>query len=117
MNDHYLGGRLSEQVFSKQVERNLEGIRLEKEGRTDEAIKLYKENVRECFVGNHPYDRLAVIFRKRGELDQEIEVLEKAIKVFEDIVVENISDRKPKLQKFYKRLEKVRKLKEKISPK
>lgn len=97
--------------FNIQVERNLRGIELEKSGRVDEAIQLYEENVKENFEGNHPYDRLAIIYRKRNLINEEIRVLEKAVWVFENIVFEKRVDRLPKLEKFKKRLEKARELK------
>lgn len=94
--------------FDKQVERNLKGIELEKAGQVDLAIRLYEENVKENFDGNHPYDRLAVIYRKRNLIGDEIKVLEKAIWVFENIVHKERSDRLPKLERFKKRLEKAK---------
>lgn len=94
----------------KQVERNLRGIELEKEGKIDEAVKLYEENIRENFDGNHPYDRLAIIYRKRKSIIEEIRVLEKAVYVFENVVYAKRSDRIPKLNKFINRLEEARKL-------
>jgi len=99
--------------FDKQVERNLKGIQFEKDEQIDKAIKLYERNVEENFEGNHPYDRLAVIYRKRNQIGEEIRVLQKAIWVFENVVPQERVDRLPKLQKFRKRLEKARKLREK----
>ncbi len=99
--------------FDKQVERNLKGIQFEKDGQIHKAIKLYERNIRENFEGNHPYDRLAIIYRKRNQIDDEIRVLEKAIWVFENVVHRDRGDRLPKLQKFKKRLERARKLREK----
>lgn len=95
----------------KQLERNLKGIELEKAGQVDTAIQLYEENVKENFEGNHSYDRLAIIYRKRNLIDDEIRVIQKAIWVFENIVYKERGDRLPKLEKFKKRLEKVKKLK------
>jgi len=86
---------------------------LEKDGQVDEAIKLYERNIEENFEGNHPYDRLAIIYRKRKQIDDEIRVLEKGIWVFENVVYKERGDRLPKLQKFKKRLVRARKLKEK----
>jgi tetratricopeptide (TPR) repeat protein len=71
-----------EKMFEKQAERNLTGIELEKAGKVDEAIELFEKNVEENFIGSHPYYRLAIIYRKRGQIDEEIRVLEKAISVF-----------------------------------
>ena len=89
----------------------MEGIRLEKEGQIDKAIDLYEANVGENSEGSHPYDRLAVIYRKRNQTDDEIRVLEKAIWVFENVASKCRSDRLPKLERFRKRLEKARKMK------
>ena len=97
--------------FDRQVERNLRGIELEKSGQVDEAVRLYEENVRDEFVGNHPYDRLAIIYRKRKHIDDEIRVLEKAIWVFDGLVHEGRGDALPKLGKFKRRLEKAKTLK------
>ena len=91
------------------VDRNLKGIKLEKEGKIDKAIKLYEKNIEEEFEGSHPYTRLAIIYSKKGLLDDEIRVLKKAIWVFENIAYENRIDRFPKLDRFKKRLEKVNK--------
>ncbi len=97
-------------TFDKQTERNLIGIELEKAGKIDEAIKLYEENVKENCEGSHPYDRLAIIYRKRKCINDEIRVLEKAIWVFENKVYKNRSDRLEKLEKFKNRLAKAKKL-------
>jgi DNA polymerase-3 subunit epsilon len=53
------------------VDRNLLGIKLEAEGLVDNAVECYEANVRDGFDGDHPYRRLAVIYRRRGELDKE----------------------------------------------
>jgi len=91
------------------VNRNLKGIKLEKEGKIDKAIKLYEKNIEEEFDGSHPYTRLAIIYSKKGLLDDEIRVLKKAIWVFENVVYKQRGDRSQKLDKFKKRLEKANK--------
>jgi len=91
------------------VNRNLKGIKLEKEGKIDKAIKLYEKNIEEEFDGSHPYIRLAIIYSKKGLLDDEIRVLEKAVWVFENVVYKERDDRSQKLDKFKKRLEKANK--------
>ncbi len=93
--------------FNKQLERNLKGIESEKLGKIDEAIELYERNIEENFDGNHPYDRLSKIYRKKKDLINEKRVLVKAIYVFENIVYSQRSDRLPKLKRFKDRLEKV----------
>jgi tetratricopeptide (TPR) repeat protein len=90
-----------------QAERNLKGAEFEKTGNIEEAIELYEENVTEGFKGNHPYDRLANIYKNNLDLDNEIRVLEKAIMVYEKITVEDRLEGLPKLFRFKNRLEKA----------
>lgn len=56
-------------LFEESVENNLTGRELEKSGKIDEAIELYERNVSNKFEGNYPYDRLAIIYRKRRDYD------------------------------------------------
>ena len=90
-----------------QAERNLKGSEFEKTGNLEKAIELYEENVKENFKGNHPYDRLATIYKNQLDLDNEIRILEKAIIVFEEITIEDRIEGLPKLFRFKNRLEKA----------
>ncbi|MGN0149186.1 MAG: hypothetical protein ACI4C7_02930 [Clostridia bacterium] len=71
------------------------------------AIKLYEKNLSEDFGGSYPYKRLAVIYHKRKEYDEEKRVLEHAIWVFENKVTKRRPDREKKLQQFKDRLSKL----------
>ncbi len=102
------GNRISK-LENNLLNRNLKGRELEKEFKIDEAIELYEKNIKEEFDGNYPYERLAIIYSKKGLLEDEIRVLEKAVWVFENIVYKGRSDRLPKLYRFKKRLEKANK--------
>jgi len=102
------GNRISK-IENNLLNRNLKGRELEKEFKIDEAIELYEKNIKEEFDGNYPYERLAIIYSKKGLLEDEIRVLEKAVWVFENIVYKGRSDRLPKLDRFKKRLEKANK--------
>jgi hypothetical protein len=95
----------------KQVERNLRGRELEREGHVDNAVELYQANVQEGFEGNHPYDRLATIYRQRKDYASEVAVLERAVEVFKALVESSPrSDVQTKLAKFRERLSKARQL-------
>lgn len=96
--------------FDKQVNRNLKGKKLENSGKISQAIKLYETNIEEGFDGNHPYDRLAILYRKARMFDHEIRVLTKAVEVFESVVKRGRADGRPKLEKFKIRLEKAKAL-------
>lgn len=88
---------------SLMVDRNLLGQELEKSGDLPTAIALYEANVRDGFNATLPYQRLAVIYRKQGRVDDEIRLLRQAIKVFDE------SQRAP----FVRRLERAQALKAK----
>ncbi|CAM3476396.1 hypothetical protein [Flavobacterium chungbukense] len=90
-----------------QAERNLKGAEFEKNGNLEKAIELYEENVAESFKGNHPYDRLATIYKNQNDLDNEIRILEKAILVYEEITIVDRLEGLPKLFRFKNRLEKA----------
>ena len=93
------------------VDRNLKGKELEKIGQVDRAIKFYEENVKDEFEGSFPYDRLAIIYRKRKQYKEEIRVLNQAISVFEkESINSNRQDIIPKLNKFKERLSKAKDL-------
>lgn len=94
----------------KMLNNNLLGIQMEKEGKINEAIKLYEYNIAHRFEGNHPYDRLAIIYRKNKRFNDEIRVLTKAIDVFEKDVSNDRPDKFPKLDKFKKRLNKAKEI-------
>jgi hypothetical protein len=89
------------------VERNLKGIELEARGLIDNAIECYEANVRDGFDGNHPYDRLAIIHRRRGDVDKELAVLQRAIDVFQGMEGSPRSDVVPKLAAFRRRYQKA----------
>lgn len=87
------------------VDRNLQGIELEKKGYIDNAIEFYELNIKGGFDGNHPYDRLAIIYRKRKQYTEEVRVLQRGIEVFSKL--QKTSPRMDvslKLNKFKERL-------------
>ena len=72
--------KFNESLF-KATDLNNEGIALEKEGKIDEAIAVYEQNIgKDVYQTHHPYYRLAVLYRKRKDYDNEIRVIEIAIK-------------------------------------
>jgi|GEM_PF-92051 len=75
----------NDNIFNKQVERNLKGKELEKQGDIEGAIALYELNIKEGFPGTHPYDRLEIIYRKQKNYEEEMRVLNRAIEVFHNL--------------------------------
>lgn len=102
------------EIPSNPVDRNLQGKEFEKTGEIEKAIELYEKNIEEEFEGNHPYDRLAIIYRKRKQYREEIRVLNQAVSVFEkEKIKSKRQDVNPKLIRFKERLEKVKAIEEK----
>ena len=73
--------------LKSEADLNLIGQQWEKEGKTEEAAVLYEINLLNNFDGSFPYDRLAIIYRKQKNKDDEIRVLEKAVYVFENLAI------------------------------
>ena len=81
--------RLAE-ILDSMVDSNNKGIELEKKKDIENAIKLYEQNVADEFFGTHPYDRLAMIYRKRKQFEDEIRILKRKISIFEKINQEEL---------------------------
>lgn len=58
------------------------GINLEKEKMIDEAINVYEKAIIPQLPVKHPYERLAILYRKRKDYVNEIRVVKIAISVF-----------------------------------
>jgi hypothetical protein len=56
------------------VERNNNGIALEKAGQVDVALLVYEVSVADAFFGTQPYDRLRIHYTKRGLLRDALRV-------------------------------------------
>ncbi|GAA4307729.1 hypothetical protein [Nibribacter koreensis] len=95
------------QRLDKQVERNLKGMELEKAQNLEQAISLYEENVKEKFDGSHPYERLSIIYKKLGKIEDEIRVLELAVSVYNKETARTVLYGNPKLGKFKDKLTKA----------
>ncbi|WP_346888163.1 hypothetical protein [Clostridium sp. UBA1056] len=68
-------------------EMNQLGVTLEKMGRVEEAIEKYKESIELGFDGSYPFDRLNIFYRKEKDYDSEISNCEKAISLFDNLVI------------------------------
>lgn len=91
-------------------------MQLEKDGDIDGAIEHYEKCIELKFEGNYPYDRLAILYRKIKDYDNEIRTLNKAIELFE--FLEKATPRmdiSPKLEKFKTRLNRANELNNKKS--
>lgn len=86
---------------------NDKGIALEKKGDIDGAIAVYEDNVSRGHPAAHSYQRLMILYRKRGDYDNEIRVIEAAIAAYRESRMTSI------IPEWEKRLEKAEALKAK----
>ena len=57
---------------------------LEKNGKPDEAAKVYESIIKKNPTTEYAYDRLMIIYRKKREYKQEKAILDNGIKAFEE---------------------------------
>lgn len=102
-----------EDLFEKQYQKNQRAIKCEKNGDIERAKMLYQEVIDLGFDGSHPYNRLAIIYRKEKNYEKEVQVLERAVRVYENTIGKQRPGMKKKLDGFKERLEKAKQLKSK----
>ena len=69
------------------------------------AIKRYKRNISQNSDEDNAFERLAVIYRSRNQIEEEVRVSEKAIAFYEHAVfAEHLESTLPMLNQFTKRL-------------
>lgn len=101
--------KVASHILNIMVDRNLNGIALEKQGLVDKAIALYEENVSDLFDGDHPYDRLRVIYSKQKRFPEAIRVCKTFVRIADTLLREGSprSDLKPKREKFVNWIKKL----------
>lgn len=84
--------------LSKATSLNNKGIELEKEGKIDEAIAVYEQNIEgDCYPAHHSFDRLIVIYGSRKDYDNKRRVLKKAIEIFGKDTIDGAKEYRGKL--------------------
>lgn len=109
IEEHQAISSVQDKISGAMVNRNLEGKALEREGRVDEAIALYEQNVEDWCGGSHPYDRLRIIYTKGGRVADAIRVCDAFVAVVDELIALGSprSDLLVKRQKFAKWAEKL----------
>ena len=70
-----------------------------------EAIRLYKRNISQSSDEDNAFERLAVIYRSRNRIEDEVSVSKKAVAFYEHAVfAEHLESMLPMLNQFTKRL-------------
>lgn len=81
VNDKIVGNDNTELLY-RTTNRNNIGIKLEKGGKIEDAIKVYEENVKAGFPATHSFNRLIVLYKRLKRPLDEKRVCEEYIKVF-----------------------------------
>ena len=69
------------------------------------AIKLYRRNISQSSDEDNAFERLAVIYRSRNRIEDEVSVSKKAVAFYEHAVfAEHLESMLPMLNQFTKRL-------------
>lgn len=72
-----------ERRMDRCAELNNKGMELEKNGKIEDAITTYEENIKpKCYPSIYPFERLMVLYRRKKDYKNEIRVINRAIKVF-----------------------------------
>ena len=70
-----------------------------------EAIRLYKRNISQSSDEDNAFERLAVIYRSRNRIEDEVNVSRKGVAFYEHAVfAEHLESMLPMLNQFTKRL-------------
>ena len=89
---------------------------LDSQGHLKEAVYMYEQLVHEGIEHAQAYLRLAVIYRKQKQYDDEIRVIEKALKVWTEFDYGDLTNRgEPIIAKYTARREKAKALRAKAS--
>lgn len=90
-----------EDLIHRTAELNNKGIILEQEGYIDEAIRIYEECIATGGAATHSYDRLMILYKKRGDWENEKRVVNLAISKFGSS--DKLSKRLEHIQKIERR--------------
>jgi len=90
------------------MHRKTDGLKLnelERRKGLSKAIRLYERNISQDSDEDNSFERLAIIYRSRNQVEDEIRVSKKAIAFYEHAVFdEHLESRLPILNRFTKRL-------------
>ena len=94
---------------------NQKAMQYEKDQDIPNAIKYYELCIQANFEGSYPYNRLAILYRKQKDYNNEIRVIEQAISIFTDIRSKGYRETEltQKINKFQDRLSKAKALRDK----
>lgn len=70
-------------LINKTAELNNLGMAYEKEGRIEDAITIYEQNIQLGYRASHSFDRLRILYRKRGDKANMLRVISRKYEVYD----------------------------------
>jgi len=77
---------------------------LEKEGEFEKAVPLYKRMIKMHYRREYSYQRLMIVYRKLGEYQKELEVIEDAIREFSKFLFQSGRNHGKKIETLSRKL-------------
>lgn len=93
--------RRRDELMYRTVARNNFGHKSETNGRIEDAVAAYEENIAEGYAATFSFDRLMVIYHKRRDYANEVRVINRALEVF------NAANHKADVERWLRRREKA----------
>jgi tetratricopeptide (TPR) repeat protein len=62
----------------------------EQDGDLNRAVKLYEQNIKKDYADEFAFERLMIIYRKQKEYNNELRVINRGIKVFQQTMEEHL---------------------------
>ena len=101
--------------YERWFKRNAIAEQKEKEGKFDDAIRIYENNVEEDADSLFPYERLAILYKRKNDRSNEKRILQKGLQLMRERAAQGRIDTNQEImmREFHARLEKItgRKLK------
>lgn len=80
--DNIVKNKRSDYTRHRTAYLNMLGVAFEKEGKIEEAIAIYEENIKLRPVATHAYNRLIILYRRIKDTENEIRILKYGLSVF-----------------------------------
>jgi hypothetical protein len=95
--------------YERWFKRNAIAEQKEREGKFDDAIRIYESNVEEDADTLFPFERLSILYRRRNDRKNELRILRKGLQLLKERMEHQRLDSAQEImiREFHDRLEKL----------
>ncbi|MDZ4699740.1 MAG: hypothetical protein SH809_08560 [Rhodothermales bacterium] len=95
--------------YERWFKRNAIAEQKENEGKFDDAIRIYENNVEEDADSLFPYERLAILYKRKSDRTNEKRILQKGLQLMRERAAQGRIDTNQEvmMREFNARLEKI----------